>query len=51
MFIADRLNPAYAQQIEDIEKNMHSENAHHYFENILKNRKTVEKLKEIMVKK
>jgi trigger factor len=45
-----KLNPAYANQIADLEKNMHSEHAHAYFSNIIANRKTMEFIKNVVVK-
>lgn len=45
-----KLNPAYAAQLEQIEQSMHTEHAHRYFENLVRNRKTVEKLKSLIIK-
>jgi len=45
-----KLNPAYAGEVERIEQNLHSHETHHYIENILTNRKTLHKLKELIVK-
>jgi len=45
-----KLNPNYANDIARIEENLKTENAHHYFENLIANRKTMNRLKELLVK-
>ncbi len=45
-----KLNPAYAGEVERIEQNLHSHETHHYITNILTNRKTLTKLKELVTK-
>ncbi len=45
-----KLNPNYANEISRIEENLKTENAHRYFENLIANRKTMKKLKELLVK-
>lgn len=42
-----KMHPSYAEQINDLEKNLRSEEAKHYFKNLLTNRKTMEFLKKI----
>lgn len=46
-----KMHPAYAGQIADLEKSMKTENARHYFKNLLMNRKAIECIKEKMMKK
>ena len=45
-----KLNPNYANEIARIEENLKSENAYHYFGNLIANRKTMKRLKELLVK-
>jgi len=45
-----KLNPNYANEIARIEENLKTENAYHYFANLIVNRKTMRKLKEMLVK-
>jgi len=45
-----KLNPNYANEISRIEENLKTENAYHYFENLLANRKVMKRLKELLVK-
>lgn len=46
-----KLNPADNTDVAELEKNLRSENAQHYFRNFLTNRKTMARLKEIIIKK
>ena len=46
-----KMHPAYAGQAADLEKNLHSDDAHHYFENLIANRKTMDMIKEKTIKK
>ncbi|NQT49508.1 trigger factor [Candidatus Kuenenbacteria bacterium] len=45
-----KMNPGYAAQLDELEKNLRSDNARHYFVNFLTNRKTMEFLKEKIIK-
>ena len=45
-----KLNPAYADEVARMEQNLHSEETHRYITNIIMNRKTLAKLKELVVK-
>lgn len=45
-----KLNPAYAAQIDDLEKNLRTNNAKRYFENMLANRKTIQFIKDKVIK-
>jgi trigger factor len=45
-----RLNPQYASELVEIEKNIESESSHRYFANLLTNRKVLALLKTTMVK-
>ncbi|KKR04759.1 MAG: Trigger factor [Parcubacteria group bacterium GW2011_GWC2_39_14] len=45
-----KLNPNYAAEIGRIEENLKTENAYHYFANLIANRKTMNRLKELLVK-
>jgi len=45
-----KLNPAYAAQIDELEKNIKSDNARQYFKNLIINRKTIKFLKDTIIK-
>jgi trigger factor len=45
-----QMNPAFADQLKQIEENIHSEASHRYFSNVVTNRKVMEMLRKIMVK-
>lgn len=45
-----KLNPAYASQITDLEKNLKSDHARQYFKNLITNRKTISFLKDKIIK-
>jgi len=45
-----KLNPAYSAQVEQLEQNLHSEHAHHYFGNLVRNRKTIDRIKQAVIK-
>ncbi|MBU1132026.1 hypothetical protein KKC32_02115, partial [Patescibacteria group bacterium] len=49
-FAGYKMNPAYAEHLDELDKSLHSDHAHHYFENLITNKKTFEKLKELLVK-
>ena len=44
------MNPAYAAQIDELEKNIKSDNAKQYFKNLIINRKTIKFLKDTIIK-
>ncbi len=41
-----KMNPAYAQKIDELEKQLNTENANHYFGNLIANRKAIDLIKE-----
>lgn len=45
-----QLNPAYAEHLETIEKNINSEQSHRYFGNVITNRKVMDLLRKTMIK-
>ncbi len=45
-----KLNPAYASQMAELEKNIRSDHAKRYFKNLITNRKTIQKLKTTLIK-
>ncbi|MBT7497856.1 trigger factor, partial [Candidatus Woesearchaeota archaeon] len=45
-----KMNPAYAAQIDELEKNIKSDNAKQYFKNLIINRKTIKFLKDTIIK-
>ena len=46
-----KLNPQTAEQVPELEKQMETENATRYFENLIANRKTIEYIKNEVIAK